>query len=74
MDPLDERVNTRAEAAGNLDGLQRAIDASGLDAILAATPENVRYAGDVFIPTQRNIRHRPAYVLWPAAQQPLFVI
>lgn len=69
-----DRVKTRADAVGNVDALQRAIDGSGFDAILAATPENVRYASDVFIPTQRNIRHRPAYVLWPAGHDPLFVI
>lgn len=67
-------AKTRADAVGNLQGLQRTIDESGFDAIVVATPENVRYAGDVFIPTQRNIRHRPAYILWPAGQEPLFVI
>jgi Xaa-Pro dipeptidase len=69
-----EGVKTRSDAVGDLHGLQGAIDASGFDAVVAATPENVRYASDVSIPTQRNIRNRPAYVLWPAGQDPLFVI
>src|SRR4051812_18072287 len=69
-----EGLKTRADAVGDLRALQAAIDGSGFDAVVAATPENVRYASDVFIPTQRNIRHRPAYVLWPVGQDPLFVI
>ncbi len=65
---------TMADALGNLAGLKGAIACSGLDAILIATPENVCYAGDLYIPTQRNIRHRPAYVVWPASAEPVYVI
>lgn len=67
-------MRSRAEAVGNLQRLQQAVEASGLAAVVLATPENVRYAGDVAISTQRNIRHRPAYVLWPANQDPVFVV
>lgn len=70
----DAPSKTMADAIGDLEGLKRAIARSGLDAIVIATPENVRYAGDVHIPTQRNIRHRPAYIVWPASEDPVFVI
>jgi Xaa-Pro aminopeptidase len=67
-------MKSRAAGVGDLQALQQAVEESGLAGIVIATPENVRYAGDVAISTQRNIRHRPAYVLWPVNQDPVFVV
>ena len=67
-------MKTRAQASGNLAGLEQAVSAAGLDAIVLATPENVRYGGDVALSTQRNIRHRPAFVVWHAGAEPVFVV
>ena len=60
--------------AANRDSLHAAVASSGTDAVVLATPENVRYAGGLAISTQRNIRHRPAFVFWPANREPVFVV
>jgi Xaa-Pro aminopeptidase len=47
---------------------------SGLDAVVAISPENVRYSAGVEIATQRIIRDRLAIVLWPAAGDAALVV
>lgn len=61
-------------ATGNLDRLRRLVRDAGLDAVVAASPENVPYLAGVIIPTQRSLRERLAMVLWPAEGEPAFVV
>ena len=64
----------RAQAMGSLTALERAIAASGYDAVIAVSPENVRYAADVHIATQRSIRDRLAFVVWPRGREPVLLV
>jgi len=65
---------TRRDTIGDMDRLERAIAASGFDAIVAVSPENVIYASDVFVSTQIDIRDRLALVVWPAGRDPVFIL
>ena len=65
---------TRADAMGNLEMLERAIEESPYDAVIAVSPENVRYASDVHIATQRSIRDRLAFVVWPKGGAPVLLV
>jgi Xaa-Pro aminopeptidase len=64
----------RGEAMGDIDRLEREIAASGFDAVIAVSPENVRYASDVHIDTQRRLRDRLAFVVWPTGGEPVFLV
>ena len=64
----------RAAAMANLDLLERLIAQSPFDAVIAVSPENVRYAADVHIATQRSIRDRLAWVLWPRGEAPTLIV
>jgi len=64
----------RSDAMGDLAALERAIAASPYDALVAVSPENVRYVGDVHIDTQRRIRDRLAFIIWPKHGQPVFLV
>jgi Xaa-Pro aminopeptidase len=64
----------KSDAMGDLARLERGIAASACDALVAVSPENVRYAGDVHIDTQRRIRDRLAFVIWPKQGQPVFLV
>lgn len=59
---------------GNLPMLERAIAESPYDAVIAVSPENVRYAADVHIATQRSIRDRLAFVVWPKGGDPVLLV
>ncbi|MCG8543206.1 MAG: Xaa-Pro peptidase family protein [Alphaproteobacteria bacterium] len=67
-------MKTMESAAGNLPALKRAIAESEFDAVIAASPENVTYIGDVFISTQVDIRDRLALVVWDGSADPIFVL
>ncbi len=67
-------MKTMQDAVGNLSRLQALIDASELDAVVAVSPENVLYAGDVFISTQVDIRDRLAFVVWAKGRAPAYVL
>jgi Xaa-Pro aminopeptidase len=67
-------VKAREDALGNLTRLSQLLQSSSFDALLVASPEGVRYVGDVFLSTQRSIRHRPALILWPKGGDPVFVV
>ena len=41
---------------------------------IAVSPENVRYAADVHIATQRSIRDRLAFVVWPKGRDPVLLV
>lgn len=64
----------RSAAMANLDRLERLIAESAFDAVIAVSPENVRYAADVHIATQRSIRDRLAWVLWPKGGSPTLIV
>jgi Xaa-Pro aminopeptidase len=59
---------------GNLDRLRKLVRESGVDAIVAASPENVPYIAGVLIGTQRFFRERLAIVLWPSDRDPTFIV
>jgi Xaa-Pro aminopeptidase len=67
-------TRSRDEAMGDLAALERAVDAADFDAVIAVSPENVRYAGDVHIATQRSIRDRLAFVVWPRGRAPIMLV
>ncbi len=67
-------MKTMQEAMGDLAGMQRTIETSDFDAIVAVSPENVRYVGDVNISTQTTIRDRLALIVWAKGQAPIFVL
>jgi len=62
------------DAIGDVPGLKTAIEQSPFDAVIAVSPENVRYAGDVMISTQRSIRDRLALIVWAKGRDPVFVL
>lgn len=59
---------------GDIPGLENAISKSEFDAVIAVSPENVRYAGDVYISTQTSLRDRLALIIWPKGQDPIFLV
>ena len=59
---------------GDLDALEHAVNASAFEAVIAVSPENVRYAGDVHIASQRSIRDRLAFVVWPKDRSPMMLV
>ena len=67
-------MKTMQDATGNLSRLQALIDASEHDAVVAVSPENVLYVGDVFISTQVDIRDRLAFVVWAKGRAPAYVL
>lgn len=62
------------DAMGNLRALERAIAEGPHDAVIAVSPENVRYVGDVHISTQTTIRDRLALIVWAKGREPVFVL
>ena len=62
------------EALGNIAGLRHALENSPYDAIVAVSPENVRYTADVCISTQVSIRDRLAYIVWAKGRDPIFIL
>lgn len=67
-------AKSRSDAMGNLDRLEQAIAESPFDAVIAVSPENVRYTADVHIATQRSIRDRLAFVVWPKGGEPVLLV
>ncbi|MBM3568461.1 MAG: aminopeptidase P family protein [Alphaproteobacteria bacterium] len=65
---------TKADAMGDMAGLEKAVAKSDFDAVIAVSPENVRYAGDVHISTQVSIRDRLAFIVWPKGRDPIFLV
>jgi Xaa-Pro aminopeptidase len=50
------------------------LDGAGIDVLLSAAPENTYYLSGVFIRTQVSIRDRLAVAIWPASDEPTFVV
>ncbi len=67
-------MKTIQDATGDLDGMRRAIEKSDVDALIAVSPENVRYMGDVHISTQATIRDRLALIVWAKHREPIFIL
>lgn len=67
-------MKTMQDAMGDLAGMQRALEASAFDAVVAVSPENVRYIGDVHIATQATIRDRLALIVWAKGREPIFIL
>lgn len=67
-------MKTMQEAMGDLTAMQGAIETGGFDAVVAASPENVRYIGDVHISTQTSIRDRLALIVWAKGKAPMFIL
>ena len=59
---------------GDMAGLRKAIEESAFDAVVAVSPENVQYVGDVFIATQIAIRDRLALIVWAKGREPTYII
>ncbi|MDB5947508.1 MAG: hypothetical protein JWQ33_2534 [Ramlibacter sp.] len=64
----------KSDAMGNLPRLEQAIARSEFDAVIAVSPENVRYCGDVYIASQASLRDRLALIIWPKGQDPVFLV
>ena len=62
------------DALGDMARLRRTIEESPFDAVVAVSPENVRYAGDVHISTQKGIRDRLALIVWAKSHDPIFIV
>ncbi len=65
---------TMQDAMGNLPLLETLIGQSDYDAVIAVSPENVRYTGDVHISTQQSIRDRLALIVWAKGRAPIFIL
>lgn len=59
---------------GNIEALGREVADSGLDAVVAVSPENVSYTAGAFIWTQWSIRDRLALVVIPSHGEPTFIV
>lgn len=73
-DPMAKNRKTMRDAPGDLPSLEKAIAASDFDAVVAVSPENVLYIGDVFVSTQVDIRDRLALIVWAAGRDPVFIL
>ncbi|MBM6581186.1 aminopeptidase P family protein [Microvirga sp. BT689] len=67
-------MKTFDQAVGNIAGVRKAIDEGPFDAVIAVSPENVRYIADVEIATQKSIRDRLALILWAKGHEPVFIV
>lgn len=67
-------MKTIQDATGDLEGMRGAIEKSDFDAVVAVSPENVRYVADVHISTQATIRDRLALILWAKHREPIFIL
>jgi Xaa-Pro aminopeptidase len=61
-----EYVNTKR--------LEQKMAETGVDAIVAVSPENTYYLSGVFIRTQISVRDRLALVVWPQGGEPSFIV
>lgn len=67
-------MKSMAETMGDMGRLREAVEQSPFDAVVALSPENVRYAGDVFISSQLWARDRLALVVWAKGREPVFIL
>ena len=62
------------DCLGDIVRLREMLEQSKHDAIIACSPENVRYTGDVMIDTQAAIRDRLAFIVWAKGREPVYVL
>ena len=67
-------MKSMQDALGDLARMKNAIEASQFDAVIAVSPENVQYIGDVFISPQIDIRDRLALIVWAKGRDPAYVL
>lgn len=67
-------MKTESQAIGDISRLRGTIEASDFDAVIAVSPESVRYVADVEIATQKTIRDRLALVVWAKGRHPIFIV
>src|SRR4051794_31623506 len=67
-------MHRREAVDGDLTRLERLIAASECDAVVAFSPENVRYISNVHLATQLLIRDRLACVVWPKGRDPIALV
>ncbi|MFN0160112.1 MAG: M24 family metallopeptidase [Burkholderiales bacterium] len=67
-------ATTIDETLGDVRRVENLLAQSNFDAVIAVSPDNVRYVGDVHISTQTSIRDRLALVIWPKGRDPVFVV
>jgi len=59
---------------GDMVRMRRSVEEGQFDAIVAVSPENVRYVGGVSIDTQKSIRDRLAMIVWAKGHEPLYIL
>ncbi|AJY45049.1 hypothetical protein TM49_04055 [Martelella endophytica] len=59
---------------GDIPRLRAELEASEFDAIVACSPENVRYISDVMIDTMKSIRDRLGFIVWAKGRDPVFIL
>ena len=62
------------DTLGDVTRVRQLLEKSDHDAVIAVSPDNVRYVGDVHISTQTSIRDRLALIVWPKGRDPVFVV
>ena len=67
-------MKTIEDAIGDLPGLHRTIEQSQFDAVIAMSPENIRYVSDAPIATHNVIRDRLGLIVWPSGGDPVYVL
>lgn len=67
-------MKTEDQVLGDMVRMRRAIEESPFDAVIAVSPESVRYIADVEIATQKTIRDRLALIVWAKGQEPVFIL
>jgi Xaa-Pro dipeptidase len=58
----------------NVKRLEQKMAETGVDAIIAVSPENTYYLSNTFIRTQISVRDRLALVVWPIGGEPTFIV
>ena len=67
-------AKTIDQTLGDVRRVEQSLAQSDFDAVIAVSPDNVRYVGDVHISTQASIRDRLALIVWPKGRDPVFVV
>ncbi len=58
----------------NVKRLKEKMAETGVDAVVAVSPENTYYLSGVFIRTQISVRDRLALVVWPMGEDPTYIV
>ena len=58
----------------NVKRLKEKMAETGVDAVVAVSPENTYYLSGVFIRTQISVRDRLALVVWPTGDEPTYIV